>query len=223
MPETIELLVRNKSGRLLKVDVTIERVKGRIEFLDSPYALKDEIKAMQGSKWHGYDDSPRMIWSVKDTFRNHFQLEWLQGRNPYEWFERDIIEHHYDRPLRKHQRIMTDIMLTYHYGIIAAEMGLGKTLSAIECIERSGFTDWWWAAPKSGLAAVEREFKKWGISFLPKLMTYDRLRIEMEQWEDGCPAPKGIICDESSRLKGGDAKRTKAVQAVADAIRAVTP
>lgn len=556
--ETLKLIVRTRGGTLVKMPVDIVRDKGRIKFLNAPFALKDEIKAMQGSKWHGYDEPPEKVWSVKDSFRNHFQLEWMQGRNPYEWFERPIIKHNYDRPLKAHQFIMSDIMLTYHYGIIAAEMGLGKgqspsakvatptgwttfgeikvgdtvinpeggtttvkgvykrgrmemfrvsfsdgvsvicsgdhlwnvqsacqknrgkgfktielntivlqglqqpngnakfyipmvapveyvnrefpipayligyllgngcfrhgctvsipddetverlnsmmsiplhrkpdsieytikdtdvkqwvtsthlqglysfekhipdnylfgslqdrlelfqglcdsdgtphkdagveftttsvclrdtfvalvhsfggtchlhectngythngekrtgrlayriqialpagiqpfklgrkaekyvtptkyqptraiisidsvgedeciciaveaanqlyvtddyivthnTLSAIECIEKSGFTDWWWAAPKSGLAAVEREFVKWGIKFLPKLMTYDRLRIEMEQWEGGAPAPRGIICDESSRLKSESAKRTRAVQGVADAIRA---
>lgn len=219
MIEVIKLIVTTKGGSRVKIPVKIERNKGRIKFLDAPFALKDEIKAMQGAKWHGYDDHPEKVWSVKDCYRNDFQLAWMQGLNPYEWWERELISHEYERPLREHQKIMTDIMLTYHYGIIAAEMGLGKTLSAIECVERSGFDNWWWAAPKSGLKAVEREFKKWGFKVMPRLMTYDRLRIEMEQWEDGCPAPRGIICDESSRLKGGDAKRTKAVQTVVDAIR----
>lgn len=220
MVETIKLLVPTRTGTLIKVPAKIQRVKGRIEFLDSPFALKDEIKAMQGAKWHQYiDGDNRKIWSVKDTARNNFQLDWMQGGNPYSWWEQAIKEHVYDRPLREHQRHMTNIMLTLRHCIIAAAMGLGKSLCGIEVVERSGFTDWWWCAPKSGLAAIEREFKKWGIGFLPKLLTYDRLRIEMEQWGSGMPAPRGVIFDECHRLKGADSKRTEAAQAVADAIR----
>jgi hypothetical protein len=220
MSETLKFITRTRGGTLVKMPVQIERARGRIEFLDAPFALKDEIKSMQGSKWHGYDDTnPRQIWSVKDCDRNWFQIRWLTGENPYEPWEREIIKHVYDRPLRTHQCLMTDIMLTYHYCVIAAEMGLGKSLSGIECMEKSGFTNWWWAAPKSGLAAIEREFKKWNSAFLPRLLTYDRLRIEMEQWEPGQPPPRGVLLDESSRLKGGDAKRTKAAMELANAIR----
>jgi len=95
----------------------------------------------------------------------------------------------------------------------------GKTLSAIEVLERSGFEDWWWVAPKSGLAAVELEFDKWHLRFKPRLMTYDRLRMIMKTWTSGEPAPRGVIFDESSRLKGATSQRTKAAQALADAIR----
>jgi hypothetical protein len=217
--DTIKLIITTKSGTRVKMPINIERARGRIEFLNAPYALKDEIKAMQGSKWHGYDEEPRQIWSVKDCDRNNFQLAWMMGENPYARWEKPIQHWHYDRPLREHQRMMTDHMLTYHYCIIAAEMGLGKSLSGIECIEKSGFTDWWWVAPKSGLAAIEREFVKWGFNVMPRLLTYDRLRIEMEDWMPGMPAPRGVLGDESSRLKGGDAKRSKAMQALADAIR----
>jgi len=99
---------------------------------------------------------------------------------------------------------------------MAAEMGTGKTLSAIELMEKSNASEWWWVAPKSGLAAVEREFVKWDLKVQPKLMTYDRLRIDIERWEEGAPAPQGVIFDESSRLKTANAKRTKAAQHLAD-------
>jgi len=95
----------------------------------------------------------------------------------------------------------------------------GKTLSAIEVMEQSGKQDWWWVAPKSAIAAVEREFEKWGLRVQPRIMTYERLRIDIERWEDGMPAPQGVIFDESSRLKSGLAKRTKAAMHLADSIR----
>src|SRR3954466_14343367 len=57
---------------------------GRL-FFDFPYnpQLKDEIKMMAGHKWHGFDPNPRKLWSVKNCQRNLFQLEYLQGKNPY--------------------------------------------------------------------------------------------------------------------------------------------
>jgi len=218
--EEIKLITETKKGTLLKVPATIERDGSRIYFLKSPFALKGEIKAMRGSRWHGFiPDDNRKIWSVEDCCRNNFQLDYMQGGNPYENWEQPLRNFGYTRPLFDHQKMLADQGLTYHYQIWAAEMGVGKTLAAIELMEKSGVTDWWWVAPKSGLAAVEREFVKWGLKVMPNLMTYDRLRIEIEKWEKGRPAPVGVIFDESSRLKTWNAKRTRAAAHLADSIR----
>lgn len=220
MIEEIKLITETKKGTLLKVPATIERTGGRILFLKSPFALKGEIKSMAGSRWHGFiEGDERKIWSVADCCRNNFQLDYMQGGNPYANWDQPLKHFGYSRPLFEHQKLMADHCLTYHYKILAAEMGVGKTLSAIEVMEKSGTDDWWWAAPKSGLAAVEREFTKWGLRIQPNLMTYDRLRIEIERWEPGRPAPVGVVFDESSRLKTWNAKRTKAAAHLADAIR----
>jgi SNF2 family DNA or RNA helicase len=219
MPEQIKLLKETSKGRLVKVPATIERDGDRIYFLKSPFALKDEIKAMKGSKWHQFvPDDGRKMWSVDDCTRNKFQLEFMMGGDPYANWDRPLQHWNYSRPLYDHQRLMADHCLTYHYKILAAEMGVGKTLSAIEVMENSGLHDWWWVGPKSALAAVEREFKKWGLKVMPRLMTYDRLRIEMGQWGGGT-APEGVIFDESSRLKSATANRTKAAMHLADSIR----
>jgi SNF2 family DNA or RNA helicase len=116
---------------------------------------------------------------------------------------------------------MTDIGLTYHFQIWGAEMGTGKSLSAIELIEKSGKQNWFWIGPKSGLYAVEREFKKWGISDEVdiEIMTYEGLVKRMTNWPTGQKAPQGVIFDESSRAKNPTAKRTMAAQALADGIR----
>lgn len=220
MQEEIKLVTETKKGTLVKVPTTIERVDGRIYFLKSPFALKDEIKAMQGSRWHGrIPEDGRKIWSVADCCRNNFQLDFMQGGNPYANWEKPLKEFGYSRSLYTHQKLMANHGLTYHYKILAAEMGVGKTLAAIEIMEKSGVLDWWWVAPKSGLAAVEREFEKWGLKLQPKLMTYDRLRIDIEKWEDGMPAPQGIFFDESQKLKTSGVKRQMAAQHIADAVR----
>jgi hypothetical protein len=417
MREDIKLTVETNKGTLVRVPTTIDRVDGRIFFAPgTPFALKNDIKSMKGSKWHGYiPDDNRKIWSVEDCTRNNFQLEFMTGGDPYANWDQPLKKHEYTRPLFEHQKLMSDHILTYHYQILAAEMGCidgdavvhchragrgfkitlrelcykfhggatynttspkirgvssrrwdsstdtyirgfrgnclgltkvldvvfqgkkkvltittesgkaltctpdheicvggrwygefkaaqdlklgdkimvsapkgfvkestkvlqtppadlqkingnkapdhyfvfeeilgieddgetdvydvkcegpyhnfvadevivsncGKTLSGIEAMERSNTHEWWYIAPKSGIAAVELEFEKWGLNFQPKMMTYERLRILIEKWEKGQPAPVGVFFDESSRAKTATAKRTKAAMHLADSIRA---
>jgi SNF2 family DNA or RNA helicase len=221
IPTSIKLVTETSSGTRLKNPATILVTPNRIEFLKSPFALKDEIKAMKHAKWHGFDDPPRKIWSVENCARNIFQLQVLMNEDPYAWFDRPIQTFQYDRPLRMHQVDMSDAGLTYHYQIFGAEMGLGKTLSAIEVMEKSGKQKWWWVGPRSGLYAVEREFKRWEVSpnLEIDLMTYEGLVKRMGMWKNGDMAPMGVIFDEISRCKTSKAQRTQAAQALADGIR----
>ncbi|MHC4300574.1 MAG: hypothetical protein ACYS7Y_25135 [Planctomycetota bacterium] len=155
--EDIKLRTETKKGTRIKVPATIHRENDRIYFVKSPFELKDEIKAMQGSKWHGHiPDDGRKIWSVADCTRNNFQLEFMTGGNPYANWDQPLKNFSYSRPLFDHQMLMSDHCLTYHYKILAAEMGVGKSLSAIEVMEKSGFFDWWYVAPKSGLVRSRR-------------------------------------------------------------------
>jgi hypothetical protein len=129
----VKLIHRTAGGTLVRSAATLRFADGRIEFLKSPFALKDEIKAMAGAKWHGYDaDNPRQIWSIADCQRNRFQLGYLMGDDVYAWFDQEVRKHEYTRPLKLHQMDLADHFLTYHYGIMAAEMGVGKTLAAQE-------------------------------------------------------------------------------------------
>ncbi|MGD0897103.1 MAG: hypothetical protein ABR915_04660 [Thermoguttaceae bacterium] len=100
----------DSSGTPILVSATLEYKDGRILFVKSPYSLKDEIKAMRGSRWHGYDEpDPRKIWSVEDCQRNRFQLSFLMGEDAYAWFDRPLVRHEYTRPLKDHQKDLTDI------------------------------------------------------------------------------------------------------------------
>ena len=218
--EETKLITESSRGARYKHPCTLGYEDGKIWFLKSPFSLKDEIKAMKGSKWHGFDEEPKQIWSVTDCERNRFQLRCLKGENPYEWFDRPLQHYEYTRPLYVHQKVMADHALTYHYIIWAAEMGVGKSLSAIEVLEKSGEKDWWWVGPRSALAAVEEEFEKWNLLFTPKVMTYEGMKKMMLNWKSGDPAPLGIVFDESSRLKGATSQRTRAAMALANAIRA---
>jgi hypothetical protein len=227
----IKLQFRTDGGTLLRAPATIDVRDGRIFFVQSPFALKDEIKSMAGSKWHGFDDeNPRKIWSVKDCFRNQFQLNFLMGENVYEWFDRELIRHEYrkyylDGKLKSpmpHQFDMADSGLTYHYQIWGAEMGTGKTLAAQMVIENSGVKHWYWIGPKTSLPNVQREFRKWGFDetiATIEHMTYERLVRTMDDWIPGNPIPQGVIADESSKCKTDTSQRSKGMQKLADMIR----
>jgi hypothetical protein len=221
--EELKLVTRTSSGRLIKVPATIERADGRILFIKSPFSLKDEIKAMKGSKWHGFEEeNPRKIWSVEDCQRNNFQLSLMCGEDVFAWFDRELVRHDYQRPLMPHQMDLTDSGLTYHYQLWAAEMGTGKTLSAQELIERSGVQDWFWIGPKTSLPNVKREFRIWKFpaeQFDIQYFTYEGLVRVIDEWPEGQLPPHGLICDESSRLKNYSSQRSRAVQRLADMIR----
>jgi len=47
--QTIRLITETRAGNKIKVPATIKYEGGRIWFVKSPFALKDEIKAMSGS------------------------------------------------------------------------------------------------------------------------------------------------------------------------------
>jgi hypothetical protein len=228
----VKLTTRTSSGSLIRSPATLEYKDGRIYFLKSPYSLKDEVKAMKGSRWHGYDeDEPRKIWSVDDCQRNRFQLGFLMGEDVYAWFDRDLIQHDYSgttlngepADLMVHQKHLADSGLTYHYQIWGAEMGVGKTLSAQKVIEGSGVKHWWWIGPKTSLPNIRREFRKWGFDLdgdiIIEMMTYEECVRRMDEWKEGDPLPQGVIVDESSRCKGATSQRTRAVQMLADLIR----
>jgi hypothetical protein len=213
------MLVKLQVGNY-RYPVQLTLNNGRIEFqFRYNKALMEEIKCMTGAKWHGRDEKPRKVWSVLDCERNRFQLLWLQGENPYAWFERELQRHSYKRPLMSHQRDLADHGLTYHFQIWAAQPGLGKSLAAIEVMERSGYTDWWWCAPRAALKAVERELKKWQSRVSPTLLTYEGLVKTIKNWDQSRPPPHGVIFDESQRLKTATTHRSQAAFYLATMMR----
>ncbi len=220
-PTTIKLVTTTPSGTRITTPATILATPSRIEFLKSPFSLKDEIKAMRGAKWLGFNDPPRKIWTIENCARNWFQLQVMMNEDPYTWFDRPLQNFNYDRPLMNHQKDMSDAGLTYHFQLFGAEMGCGKTLSAIEVLEKSNKSKWWWVGPLSGVKAVEREFKKWNLSsnLEVDMMTYEGLVKRMGQWKSGDLAPMGVVFDEISRAKNSKAQRTQAAMALADGIR----
>lgn len=183
--------------------------------------LLEEIKSMEGARWH-----PKVkFWSIMNNSRNKFQLSYLKGENPYAHYDQELIEYSSERPLYEHQIVMVRHGLTYHYVIFAAEMGTGKSLSAIEIMEyvkkHYGLEDYeaWYIGPKSGMVAFSLELEKWNSLVHPRMFTYERLVKYLKNWNNTEVLPKIIIPDECSKVKTPTAQRSQAVMWLADAVR----
>ncbi len=208
-----------RAGKYM-IPVTLTYQDKRI-FLKFPFNRKliDAIKSnMEGISWHGHDKPPRKIWSIVNSRHNQFRIAYLEGKNPYAHYDSKTIKHEYTRPLYFHQKEMSNHQLAMRRCVTAGEMGVGKTLSVIETMERSGFDDWWYVAPRSGIIAVERELRIWKSKIKPRMMTYAGLTKIMKNW-DNAKAPQGVIFDESSRVKNYTAQRSQAAMALANGIR----
>jgi SNF2 family DNA or RNA helicase len=215
-----------KAGRYME-PVTITKEGERL-FIHSGYnkILIEAIKSFAGSKWHGNDDEPRKAWSVTDSVRNRFQLRFLaypgagHPGNPYNPYDRKLVQFTPNRSnLYAHQIEIAQHCLTRRQCVIAAEMGTGKTLAAIEVIENSGMDDWLWVGPKAANYSVQLEFKRWRAKKLPKFYTYEQLKKLLADWPDNRRAPQGLFVDEASRCKNPTAQRTQCVRHVADSVR----
>lgn len=211
-----------RAGRY-RIPVTLIYDDSRIYFkfkFNRP--LMAEVKSMQSPRWHGYDDTnPRKIWSVANSPRNHFQIQYLAGLNPYKNYEQELLPCNSSRDLMSHQVEMIKTGLTYHYMIWACEMGTGKTLAAIEVMEQAGLTNdqVWYIGPKAGVKAVNLELIKWDAKVRPcEMLTYEGLVKKLKNW-DGSSPPKMVILDESSKVKTEKSQRSQAALHLANAIR----
>jgi len=216
----VKFRVPIKGGRNVLIPGKIIAEGGRLylSFKFSRYLIS-EIKSMDGARWHGYEDPPRKIWSIKDSGRNHFQLDYLTGGNPYARYDKELVTVISKRPLYSQQFEMEAHVLTRRHCIIAGEMGTCKTLAIIEIMEKIKIQDWWYIAPRSALRGVEYDYKKWNAQIIPEFMTYERMRKRMDEWQPGTLAPQGVIFDESSKIKTATAKRSEAALTLAEGIR----
>lgn len=198
---------------------------GKRIYLKFPYnkTLLEEVKLMEGRKWHGFKDGVKTNekwWSVPKTPRNRFQLAWLLGENPYSRYEQKLCDFKPTRNLYEHQIEMAAAILTFRSFIAAYDMGLGKTLAWIEATEQTGVKSIWYVGPKSGCKSVEKELEKWNARFTPLMFTYERFTRIIENWDEERDVAPDMVCfDESSKLKNPGAKRSQAAQALADEIR----
>lgn len=214
----------SKSGYVFSYKVKLEITEDRIKFLKAPFGLKDEIKAMQGPRWHGYDkEDPQKIWSVKNCKRNIFQLFFLMGEDVYSHFDQELLPlpDNARSELLEHQVDMVRRGLTYHFQIFAAEQGLGKSLVAINLAELTG-GGWWYVGPKSAGESFKLELEKWNVKagVYTEVLTYEALQKKVKYEKFECPL--GVFFDECTAVKTGTTNRAKAAQYLADLIREKT-
>lgn len=193
------------------------------------------IKALEGARWHGYDDdNPRKIWTILNSQHNTFRLRYMSWlaqplayrkahpqEDPYYVYDKPLVEFHSHRPLYDHQQEMAKMILTRHYCEFACEMGTGKTLAAIEGAEKAGMKtgDVWYVGPKAGVRAVKRELRKWSCNHEWRYFTYEELVSYLKKLPGEIAAPKYFVIDEASKVKNASAQRSQAVAFVADAVR----
>jgi len=199
------------------IDLSIENDRYFMDFRFNRELTTLIKSSLEKYKYHGYDEvNPRKVWSCAITKRNNFRLRFLMGINVYEWYDAPIPEIEFKRPLFEAQRKMVGHCVQHKRCEIAGEMGTGKTLAAIETMERSGGGLWYWVGPKSALAAVKLDLRKWKCSVTPEFFTYEGFTKKVNSGE--MEVPKGIVFDEASKLKNAKTKRTTAAMDAADAI-----
>jgi hypothetical protein len=184
-------------------------------------AIKDEIKVMcDRPRWSPTDKA----WLVKNTHRTRFALEFLQGKNVFERYDAPLIQIETDRkePYHHQLQIASHIVTRRQCGV-AAEMGSGKTLSAILALEylkqKLGHFEAWYVAPKTALLSVKLDFAKWKARYYPQFMTLQEMVKICSNWPTGKHPPRIVFFDESSRLKSPDAKQSQCALHLANAIR----
>lgn len=208
----IRKLIINKKYVPVDFEEQNDRLKVSFEFNRQ---VIDEIKSMEGARW----DNENKVWWIKNSQRNKFQLDYLCGNDVYAHYDKPIPNREPTRNVMSHQRDLINFALARKQCIIAAEMGTGKTLVAIEVMELSGYEDWLWVAPKSALNAAKLEFRKWNSYIRPTFLTYESFKDLIKYWPSGEDPPHGIIIDESSRVKTPTSQRSMAVKYIADEMR----
>ena len=212
------------------ITIKIQLVKGRL-WLKFGYSkpMIAEVKSMSGPRWHGFDEpNPVKMWSVAHNHRNLFTLEYLSGGNPYAKYLTPLLPCPDSmRPLLPHQKLGISHMITRGTAGNAADMGLGKSLMAIEACEYHSVendipptpANYWYVGPCAGVIAFDLEIEKWGSGVQYKMMTYEGLVKLIKNWPDGLPAPLGVVFDESSKLKNHAAQRSQAAAHLAKSMR----
>ena len=224
--ERITKMMDGKYQYTVKIRTTAD-----YHYIDGPFQLKDEFKAMQGAKWMGYDkEKPEKVWRVNNCRRNNFNLNYLEGKFPFARYKSElkapflIPTERTDNtgkayPIRVHQTEMALHILCRKQCIISGEMGVGKSLSAIIAAELSLAQEIWWVAPKSALASVKLQCQIWRCRANIRFMTYEELKKIVADWSEGKPPPTFVIFDESSRVKTPSAQRSQVAFYLAEQMR----
>lgn len=171
-----------------------------------------EIKQLEGARWN----PEKHYWTIKKTQHNSFALSYLSGQNPYQQWEKQLIEYESKRELRSYQLDGVRRGITYKQELFAWEMGTGKSLAAIEIMEYFGYKDAIWVGPKSALQAAELELMKWNSKIWPRFFSYDSIKKYVQ---NDFEVPHLIIFDEIQKCRNPTTQRAISAQFIADKMR----
>jgi len=215
-----EKLLKIRFGKL-KFPVYFTR-KGESLWLSYEYneKLTKEFKAtFSGMFWNAYKDPPIKQWSISYSEHNLFQMAFMAGFNPYEPYDRSLVDYEPTRPVKAHQHMAVRFGLTRKRCVIAAEMGTGKSLCAIEIIDAIAPHEAWMVSSGSALHSLRLECQKWKCKTNIVFMTYDGLKKRLREISPGTLPPQIVIFDESQKVKTPTSQRTTAAMHLADAMR----
>ena len=179
-----------------------------------------EIKVMDGARWHPEE----RYWTIKDSDRNRYALGLLDANRNYKEFfpynRQANLTLDWKRKLYVHQLAGVEYGVRLKRCLLAFEMGLGKTLTTIEIMERAtqhGHSHWWLVAPFGAQQVWKRELVKWQATIHPIVITtYESLKGWMENIEE---VPDGVIFDESVKIKNPSAIRSQVASELCRLIR----
>lgn len=168
--------------------------------------LVEEVKSSLEKRRFDFDSKQ---WICKNTARNRFVLDFLQGKKPYERFKQippELPSSKYG--LWKHQNWMFLNLYKRHH-IIAGQMRTGKTkpvlffISELYKLGKVKETPWF-ITTKSAISGIKNELTKWNIEAKIVLMTHRAFSDllgdkDLKQCKD--IIPNIIVYDEAHKLK----------------------
>lgn len=223
--QQVEIKVRLPGSKYLST-VGIHRVGDRL-WLSTGFNkdLTNELKVcLSETKWHGFEQPPIKKWSCAYSEHTRFQLSYLSQQRPYARFdeaEKAALSplSDWDFPLRPHQQEGVTQFLKSRRVIWAYEMGLGKSLMAIQSIVKAKPKGVIWVAPRSALLSVRLEYAKWGCDVPCLFLTYDGLKSYVQNLASGTPAPKMLIADEAQKVKTWTSQRSQTFRHLTKSMR----
>lgn len=159
----------------------------------------------------------------------------MQGSVHYYSFDQilkwlyDVMERH-NIPYRDYQLRDIAWLIYTQRGMLAYDMGLGKTLMALTvmyfvqstmCTDNdynNDYNNFWVIAPKSPLVAWQTQLRTWGLNIKPRLIVNSQASIGKAMDAAKFP-PRVLILDESANFKNATAKRTQLVQELSSLMR----
>ncbi len=209
------------------IPVTLTPLSSQKIQVTFPYnkELVQEIKSYEGAKWK----PEKKVWWIANSYRNKYCLKRLiNPRDPHYHDPEPIPEPQFQRTLYQHQKDAVKTILSKQRVILAAEPGVGKTLVAIEVMERIGGY-YWIIIPKTARGVWEYELAKWKTKLTLHNFGYptrgEYNLINMHQLYNAtttCPKdkwPTGLIIDEVHFFKNPQSQRSKTLLLLAEHVR----